>query len=64
MAHNPPATIIESRQLAALEKPNTPTNIANTSGIANCVTPPPRFPQPAVVALAVPTQFGANINDV
>ena len=29
-----------------------------------CVTPPPRFPQPAVVALAVPTQLGANITDV
>ena len=28
------------------------------------MTPPPRLPQPAVVALAVPTQFGANISDV
>ena len=36
-------------------------NPANTSGITICVTPPPRFPQPAAVALAVPTTFGANI---
>ena len=34
---------------------------AKTSGMAACVTPPPRLPQPAVVAFAVPTQFGANI---
>ena len=29
-----------------------------------CVTPPPRLPHPAVVALAVPTTLGANITDV
>src|SRR5262245_9660867 len=32
--------------------------------MTNCVRPPPRFPQPAAVALAVPTQFGANISEV
>jgi hypothetical protein len=37
---------------------------ANKSGMTACVTPPPRLPQPAVVALAVPTQLGANITDV
>ena len=35
-----------------------------TSGITSCVTPPPRLPQPAVVALAVPTTLGANITEV
>jgi hypothetical protein len=28
------------------------------------VTPPPRLPQPAAVALAVPTTLGANITEV
>merc|ERR1719498_1837186 len=28
-----------------------------------CVTPPPRLPQPAAVAFAVPTTFGANISE-
>ena len=37
---------------------------ANISGIAIWVTPPPRLPHPAVVALAVPTTFGANITEV
>ena len=37
---------------------------AKSRGMAICVTPPPRLPQPAVVALAVPTMFGANITEV
>ena len=36
----------------------------NRSGIAICVTPPPRLPQPAAAAFAVPTIFGANITEV
>ena len=64
IAHSRPTTNIDSRQLTASENPSVPTNSANNSGIASCVTPPPRLPQPAVVALAVPTQFGANIRDV
>ena len=36
----------------------------STTGMTSCVTPPPRLPHPAVVALAVPTTFGANITDV
>merc|ERR1719199_1041862 len=28
-----------------------------------CVTPPPRLPQPAAVAFAVPTTFGANMSE-
>ena len=37
---------------------------AKTSGITICVTPPPRLPQPAAVAFAVPTTFGANMAPV
>ena len=40
------------------------TNRAKISGIAICVTPPPRLPQPAVVAFAVPTTLGANATEV
>ncbi len=36
----------------------------NSAEIINiCVTPPPKFPQPAAVALAVPTTFGENIKE-
>ena len=59
-----PATTIANRQLVDAAKPSVVAKNANSSGIANCVTPPPRFPQPAAVALAVPTQFEANIRDV
>ena len=52
-----------SRQLEGSLKP-TQTNAPNTSGITICVTPPPRLPQPAEVALAVPTTFGANMTEV
>ena len=41
-----------------------PTMTARTRGVAICVTPPPRLPHPAVVALAVPITLGANIIDV
>jgi hypothetical protein len=34
------------------------------NGIVNCVTPPPKFPHPAVVAFAVPTTFELNVMDV
>ena len=40
------------------------TMTASTSGMTICVTPPPRLPHPAVVALAVPTTLGANITEV
>ena len=40
------------------------TMMPSTSGIAICVTPPPKLPHPAVVALAVPTTLGANITEV
>jgi hypothetical protein len=33
-------------------------------GMTAWVTPPPRLPQPAVVALATPTTFDENMTDV
>ena len=52
-----------SRQPIASVAPSV-TMAAKTNGITICVTPPPRFPHPAVVAFAVPTTFGANITEV
>ena len=49
---------------------DTPDNIKDAaiaaikSGMANCVIPPPRFPQPPATALAVPFICGANIIEV
>ncbi len=37
---------------------------ATRSGTSACEAPAPALPQPAVVAFAVPTTFGANITDV
>ena len=59
-----PAATIDNRHADGIGVTRGHTKPANTSGMIICVTPPPRFPQPADVALAVPTQFGANITDV
>merc|ERR1719183_1720710 len=37
--------------------------ITSTHMMKICVTPPPRLPQPAAVAFAVPTTFGANMSE-
>ena len=42
---------------------NSPFGLNSTEIIKICVTPPPKFPQPAAVALAVPTTFGENIKE-
>ena len=55
-----PGTTIARRQLMESVNPKA-TNRAKISGIAICVTPPPRLPQPAVVAFAVPTTLGAKV---
>ena len=47
---------MEARQPMVSLKPTTPTKNAKTRGMTICVTPPPRFPQPAVVALAAEHQ--------
>jgi hypothetical protein len=33
-------------------------------GVTICVTPPPRLPQPPVMALAPPTILGVNMEEV
>ena len=58
-----PGIVIARRQLHQAPAPRL-TNAVNRSGITTCVTPPPRFPQPAEAAFAVPTMFGANISEV
>ena len=58
-----PGTTIARRQPTAALTPKV-TIAVSSSGMTICVTPPPRFPQPAVVALAVPTMFGANMTEV
>ena len=58
-----PGTIMASRQLRNLPTPSI-RRAEKISGMTICVTPPPRLPHPAVVALAVPTQLGANIIEV
>ncbi len=40
------------------------TRAPSSSGIRAWAAPPPLLPQPAAVALAVPTTFGANITEV
>lgn len=57
-----PGTIMASRQLRNLPTPSI-RKAEKISGIIICVTPP-RLPHPAVVALAVPMQLGANIIEV
>ena len=58
-----PGITIATRQPTDCSATNVITP-ATISGIAICVTPPPRLPQPAVVAFAVPTVLGANITEV
>merc|ERR1719230_1216243 len=43
--------------------PAATKGLKSTAIMKICVTPPPRLPQPAAVAFAVPTTFGANINE-
>mmetsp|Transcript_11993 Transcript_11993/g.37964 ORF Transcript_11993/g.37964 Transcript_11993/m.37964 type:complete len:238 (+) Transcript_11993:885-1598(+) len=47
----------------ARSKPKT-MNHESTHGMNTCVKPPPRLPQPADVAFAVPTTFFENMTDV
>ena len=54
---------MHSRQLPAALTPAA-TSQPNTTGMTFCVNPPPMLPHPPVMALAVPTTFGANIIDV
>src|SRR5690606_33084222 len=55
-------TNIAGRHLVSSESARPRLSIAAAIiGIAACVTPPPRLPQPAVVALAMPTTLGANM---
>ncbi len=54
---------MHTRQLPALLTPAATAHPART-GMICWVNPPPMLPHPPVMALAVPTTFGANIIDV
>merc|ERR1712227_670998 len=43
--------------------PAATKGLKSTAIMKICVTPPPKLPQPAAVAFAVPTTLGANISE-
>ena len=55
--------IIDTRQAVSAAIPLFTIGLNNTEIMKICVTPPPKLPQPAAVALAVPTTFGENIKE-
>ena len=56
-------TIIATRQAVSFDMPVLTKGLRRTAIRKIWVTPPPRFPQPAAVAFAVPTMFGANMSE-
>merc|ERR1719331_45030 len=56
-------TSIANRQDRSSSIPAERIGITRHHMMKICVTPPPRLPQPAAVAFAVPTTFGANISE-
>eukprot|EP00438_Fugacium_kawagutii_P036205 Skav225352 [mRNA] locus=scaffold652:23527:23939:- [translate_table: standard] len=54
---------IDTRQAVSASRPPATMGLSSTEIIKICVTPPPKLPQPAAVALAVPTTFGENIKE-
>ena len=58
-----PGASIATRQPSECSRPRA-ANAASNIGITACVAPPPALPQPAAVAFATPTTFGANMIEV
>merc|ERR1719199_694434 len=56
-------TSIASRQDKSSLMPMDRIGITSAHMMKICVTPPPRLPQPAAVAFAAPTTFGANMSE-
>merc|ERR1719171_3299035 len=54
---------MEQRQAVSSLAPEAWKGLNRHHTMKICVTPPPRLPQPAAVAFAVPTTFGANISE-
>ena len=52
-----------TRQAVFAAIPEFTIGLNSTEIIKIWVTPPPKFPQPAAVALAVPTTFAENIKE-
>ena len=56
-------TIMDTRHATFGSKPAPTIGLKSTLIMKICVTPPPKLPQPAAVAFAVPTTFGANMRE-
>ena len=56
-------TTMETRQATFGSIPEATIGLKSTDIMKIWVTPPPKLPQPAAVALAVPTTLGANISE-
>mmetsp|Transcript_24742 Transcript_24742/g.37685 ORF Transcript_24742/g.37685 Transcript_24742/m.37685 type:complete len:90 (+) Transcript_24742:1199-1468(+) len=56
-------TNMAARHAASGSMPASMNGLKSTTIMNTCVTPPPKLPQPAAVALAVPTTAGANISE-
>merc|ERR1719454_382805 len=56
-------TSIARRQDISSSIPYARIGLTKHQTMKICVTPPPRLPQPAAVAFAVPTTFGANMSE-
>ena len=52
-----------TRQAVSASMPELVIGLKSTEIMKICVTPPPRLPHPAAVALAVPMTPGANIKE-
>jgi len=63
MRNSTAGTHMETRQAELLSKPIAWNGLKRHQTMKICVTPPPKFPQPAAVAFAVPITFGANMSE-
>merc|ERR1719517_267612 len=61
MAYTTAGNSIANRHDWLNESPRPSCQTLYIKGIITCVSPPPRFPQPPAVALAVPTTFLLNM---
>ena len=54
---------MDTRQAMSAAMPEFTMGLNSTEIMKICVTPPPKLPQPAAVALAVPTTLGENMSE-
>ena len=54
---------MDTRQAMSAAMPDSTMGLNSTEIMKICVTPPPKLPQPAAVALAVPTTLVENMSE-